>query len=43
MTIAINIKDECGPSNEMCCQLQPKMTKVTNTVLAVAIAAKGVL
>ena len=42
MAIFINIKDERGPSNEMCRQLQPNKTKVM-TVLAVNIAAKGIL
>ena len=40
MAISINIKDERGPSNEMCRQLQPNKTKVM-TVLAVNIAAKA--
>ena len=28
MGLAIDIKDGCGPSNRMRCQLQPKKTKV---------------
>ena len=29
MALAVDVIDRRGPSNEMCCQLQPKKTKVT--------------
>ena len=34
----IRIMHGCGPSNEMCRQLQQKKTEVSNTVLAILCA-----
>ena len=43
MALAIDIMHGSGPNNELRHQLWPKKTKVVLTVLAINIAAKGIL
>ena len=43
MALAIDVIDRYGPSNEMCCQLQPKTTKVRLYHVAAYITAEDVL
>ena len=43
MALAVDIMQGCGPSNKIRHQLQLKKTKVRKALLAVNIAAKGIL
>ena len=43
MSLAVNVIDRRGPSNEIHHQLQPKKTKVKLYILPVYITAKDVL
>ena len=43
MTLTIDSDDGCGSSNKIHRQVQPKKTKVCNTVLAIHITARVAL
>ena len=43
INIIIYVADRYGSNNEMHCELQPKKTKVCNSVLAIQIIAKSIL